>query len=239
MSDSLFYFKQFSLHQEKSLMKITTDGVLLGAWANCTGVSSILDVGAGTGLITLMLAQRSDASVVAIEPDPASFQELSVNISESPWAGRIGHFPATFQNFLQDHIKTGLSGFDLIVSNPPYFTQNKLPDDLKKATARHTLTLSYKDLLSGVYHLLNADGRFCVIQPARNMSFFISLAAEYHMYCNRIVKVRPREGKKVSRVLLEFGKTKVPLKTDFLVIHNGIGYSDEYRSLTQAFYIHV
>ena len=116
MANSFFRFKQFTINQDKCAFKVGTDGVLLGACANVTGMKRILDIGTGTGLIALMLAQRCDAEIIAIEPDNDSFVQASANVRLSKWSGRIRIENCTLQNFYPDN-----TSFDLIVSNPPYF----------------------------------------------------------------------------------------------------------------------
>jgi len=136
MPGNNFHFKKFSISQEKSVFKIGTDGVLLGAAADISGSESILDIGTGTGLIALMLAQRSGAFLTAIEPDKDSFEEASENIRRSPWSHRIQIENITLQEFNPQ------KEFDLIVTNPPYFTGSLRNPDEKKASARHNVSLS-------------------------------------------------------------------------------------------------
>jgi len=218
-------------------MKVTTDGTLLGAWANCSSAENILDIGAGTGLITLMLAQRCDAHIVAVEPGDKSFEELVENISASPWSSRISLYQMTFQDFTGDKRQKVPAKFDMIVSNPPFFVNDKLPDDPAKAAARHTVTLSYDNLLAGVVKTLSREGKFSIILPAEVRSYFISMAVDNKLFCNRVLQIRSRPGKNISRILLEFSRTKMPLRTRELVIHNGISYTKDYKNLTRDYYI--
>jgi tRNA1Val (adenine37-N6)-methyltransferase len=234
MTEPLFHFRQFSLRQEHSAMRITTDGVLLGAWADCEGAGTILDIGAGTGLIALMIAQRCDGTITAVEPDKGSFEDLQYNIFHSPWRERIIPVNRTLQTFARE---SGAGGaFDLIVSNPPFFSGDKLPEQSGKRDTRHTVMLTHETLITLVSLLLKRGGRFLLILPARYEQEIIALAAVQRLFCNRVLRVIPRQGKAVNRVLLEFGREKRPLQADRLTIHDGDDYSDSYKALTRAYY---
>ena len=215
-------------------MRITTDGVLLGAWTECEDAATVLDIGAGTGLIALMIAQRCDGTITAVEPEEGSFEDLQYNISRSPWRERIIPVKKTLQAFAQ---KSGAGeAFDLIVSNPPYFSGDKLPARSGKREARHTVMLTHATLITLTALLLKRNGRFSLILPARYEGEIIALAAGERLFCNRMLQVIPRQGKAVNRVLLEFGREKRPLQTDRLTIHDGDDYSDSYKALTRAYY---
>ena len=237
MADTVFYFKHFSIRQDHSLMKITTDSILLGAWTGCKGTGNILDVGAGTGVITLMIAQRCKGRIMAIEPDPGSYRDLLLNVGSSPWHEKIMCRPDTFQQFVRTVKKEEKPVFDLIVSNPPFFINDKLPADKEKANARHGISLSYKDLIAGTCKILAPEGIFCIIIPCRYMSHFISVATDHKLYCNRILYIKTRKNKEHTRVLLEFAKRKKPLDTHTLVIHDSNGYTDDFRTMTREYYL--
>jgi tRNA1Val (adenine37-N6)-methyltransferase len=234
MAEHLFRLGEFVLRQERSAMRVTTDGVLLGAWTACEGAREILDVGAGTGLIALMLAQRCGGKVTALEPDEASYEDLRYNIEHAPWAGRMRAVRKSLQAFAAGDNEKGR--YDLIVSNPPFFSGDKLPGDAGRRVARHALTLTHEELLAGVSRLLASDGCFYLILPARYEAKIIALAAERSLFCNRVLRVRPREGKPDNRVLLAFGTKKLPLRSGLLVLHEGKGYSNAYRELTKVYY---
>lgn len=237
MAETVFYFKKFSIRQDHSLMKVTTDGVLLGAWTGCKGAGNILDVGAGTGVITLMLAQHCKGHVMAIEPDTGSCRDLLRNVTSSPWHERIICKPDPFLRFVHVVEKEGKPAFNLIVSNPPFFINDKLPADEEKAPARHGVSLSYKDLITGTGRILASEGVFCVIIPYRYTSYFISMAIDHKLYCNRILYVKARKNKGYTRALLEFAKRKEMLETHTLIIHDGNGYTDDFRAMTRDYYL--
>ncbi len=143
MSNNYFKFKQFTVQQEYAPFKITTDSVLLGAWAGLEGAKKILDIGTGTGILALMAAQRTDAQIVAIEPEPASYMQAGLNITGSPWHDRITLYNSTVQEYKPD---AGLL-FDAVITNPPFFIDSLPNPDVGKAMARHSLTLSYHELI--------------------------------------------------------------------------------------------
>jgi tRNA1Val (adenine37-N6)-methyltransferase len=178
--NNYFRFKQFTIIQEKSAMKVGTDGVLLGAWTNVPRSGHILDIGTGTGVIALMLAQRSaDAHVTGIEYEPEAAQESSENARNSPWSNRISMLHISFQ----EYYKSCTGKFDLIVSNPPFFINSRKPKTGNLSIAKHNHLLPYDDLAQGIAHLLAANGMFSVVLPAistpiykkqlRNMGFFL------------------------------------------------------------------
>jgi tRNA1Val (adenine37-N6)-methyltransferase len=186
MANSYFRFKQFTINQDKCAFKVGTDGVLLGAYAGVTGRMKILDIGTGTGLVALMLAQRCDAEITAIEPDYDSFIQASENIRLSKWASRIRVENCTMQNYFPDKIK-----FDLIVTNPPYFVDSLKNPDPTKSNARHNDSLTHSDILTGAGRLLEEEGVLQLILPYDEGNIFIAEAQEYGFFCNSILKIRP------------------------------------------------
>jgi tRNA1Val (adenine37-N6)-methyltransferase len=216
-------------------MKVGTDGVLLGAWCNTENTSCILDVGTGTGLIALMLAQKSDAKIVAIEIDEEAAMQAKDNSSESKWKNRISIVHTSFQDFT----KTSTEKFDLIVSNPPFFVNSLKAPTTNRNLARHTDNLSHKDLLVHSKRLLSENGRLCLILPLTEGLSFIKLAREMNIHCHKLVYVYPRIGVDAKRVLLEFGLAKQQTIESTLTIeeterHN---YTPEFIELTREFYL--
>jgi tRNA1Val (adenine37-N6)-methyltransferase len=233
MSNSWFSFKQFTISQDKTAFKVGTDGVLLGAAANTDGADRILDIGAGTGLVALMLAQRCPARIFAIEPDPDSFQQCIENINSCPWKERIEAEMVSLQDF-RPTIR-----FDLIVSNPPYFTDSLKNPDPRKSAARHNDTLGNEELLSGVAGLLKETGRFQVILPWTEGNLLIATAAAYGLYCSEILKIRPTPSSDIRRLLLTFLKVRVKPSERFLTIEHGNRheFTQQYMDLTKDFYL--
>jgi len=234
MPSGSFTFKQFTIHQDRCIFKVGTDGVLLGAYAGITGIKTILDIGTGTGLIALMLAQRSDAEITAIEPDPESFEQACRNVSDSKWSDRIKVINTSFQNFLPQKHK-----FDLIVSNPPFFSRSLINPDPARAAARHNVTLNNKDLLPGISELLTEDGRAQVIMPYPEGNIFIAEANESGLYCNDILKIRPLPTSEVKRLIIKLSRNRNKTTEKFLTIEHGKRheFTQEYIDLTKDFYL--
>jgi tRNA1Val (adenine37-N6)-methyltransferase len=231
---SEFRFKQFTIQHDNSTMKVGTDAVLIGAWTDVSKARSILDVGTGSGVIALMVAQRTmaDTTIDAIEPDANSVKEASVNIAQSPWSSRV----AVHQTTIQDFQPAGQ--YDLIISNPPYFQRSFRPPKASRVVARHTETLSFDDLLLASSRLLKPDGRLALILPATEGSEFRHLALRYGYKCHRSTAFYSREGKPQERWLMEFSKNGIETEPGRFVLHgDGEAWSGEYRELTGEFYL--
>ena len=236
MANSYFKFKQFTIEQNQAAMKVGTDGVLLGAWCNCLKAKKILDVGTGTGLIALMCAQRNiDAKIDAVEIDEKAYQQAMLNVSNSPWKQRIVLVNESFQNYTnQGEIK-----YDLVVSNPPFFNNSLKNDCHQKSMARHTDTLGYDELVSGVIKILDNEGKFSVILPSDVKDEFTIIAKRKGLFINRILHVRPTPSKAEKRVLLEFGLNSNELEENTMILEEfgRHGYSEYYKELTKDFYL--
>lgn len=233
MANNYFEFKQFIIRQDHSAFKVGTDAVILGSSADVSSVANALDIGAGTGLIALMLAQRSNAAVTALEPDPGSFEDLVLNIKNCNWKDRI----EALNIYLQDFASS--CKFDLIVSNPPYFSNSLRNPDRSKAGARHKDLLTDDELLAGVDRLLEDEGLFQVIMPKAEGEVFISEGIKYGLFCNQIIRIRPLPSAAVNRLVLAFGRKKLSLTEKELTISTGQRheYTREYVELTKEFYL--
>lgn len=233
MTNNYFRFKQFTIYQDKAAFKVGTDGVLLGACADVTGVHRILDIGTGTGLIALMLAQRSDAKIIAIEPDSESFMQASENVMLSSWKERI-----KVENIDLQGYRPGIK-FDLIVSNPPYFDGSVRNPDHRKANTRHNISLINDDLLGSVSALIEDSGKFQLILPYVEGNIFIAEAQAYGLYCNNIIKIRPLPTSEIKRLILTFSKQRSRVQEKFLTIEHGRrhDYTEEYKNLTREYYL--
>jgi tRNA1Val (adenine37-N6)-methyltransferase len=229
-----FNFKQFSIKHDQCTMKVGTDAVLLGAWTQVVNHQKILDVGTGSGIIALMLAQRTspEVKIVAIEPDHDSAQQALLNVKQSPWPDKVEIIETTLQNF------TSPDKFDLIVSNPPYFLNSHLPPSEKRANARHTHSLSYDELLRAAVQRLTPHGRVAVILPTLEGLLFEEIAKSEKLHVNRQLSFFSREGKSQERWLFEFSFSPMEIELQTLVLHgNGETWSDAYQNLTRDFYI--
>jgi tRNA1Val (adenine37-N6)-methyltransferase len=231
-----FHFKQFTIEQDRCSMKVGTDGILLGAWADVAGVNNILDIGTGTGVIAIMLAQRAlQAEIHAVEIDEAAWSQALDNMKNAPWADRLHAHLDAIQHFVK---KTSLR-FDLVVSNPPFFSGGTLSNSQDKTSVRHTIKLPHGDLLAAVRTLLTPDGRFCVVLPYLEGLRFREMANSYHLFCTKMTDIKPKEGKAVERLLLQFERSVKRLEKDELVIQNGgvNEWTEEFRALTGEFYL--
>jgi tRNA1Val (adenine37-N6)-methyltransferase len=234
VGSDFFKFKQFTVHQGKSSFRVGTDGVLLGAYAFAENAKTILDIGTGTGLIAMMLAQRSDASIFAIEPDDDSFKQACENVNLTNWNKRITIQCVNLQTFCRETQK-----FDLIVTNPPYFSNSLKNPDPRISAARHNDLLSPEELLTGVTGLLNENGIFQLILPYVEGNVFIAIAGSFGLYCTDILKIRPMPTSEIKRMILTFSKTRLNVTEKFLTIEHGKrhDFTDEYIALTKDFYL--
>ena len=237
MESKPFQFKHFSIVQDRCAHKVGTDGVLLGAWVKVTESDlHILDIGAGSGLIALMLAQRSTAKTIidAVEIGPDDIQQARENVSRSPWPGKIKLHHTAVQNFFP------VNHYDLIVSNPPYFEKSLLPPDKHRTLARHTHTLPFRDLLSNASRLLTEKGRLAVILPFTEGLKVIELARKEQLNILRKTGFRSRAEKPVERLLLEFSReTCVAQESELTVFDKENTWSEEYKRITRDFYLRI
>ena len=237
MSNTHFNFKQFSVQQDLCSMKVGTDGVLLGAWTNTDNANSILDIGTGTGLIALMLAQRSNANITALDAEANAYQQAKINFDASPWTNRLQLVHSKIQDFHSDQL------FDLVVSNPPYFSGYYSSENLSRDIARSAdVLLSYEELISSAKKLLTANGRLTLILPADQQEKIITIANQNELALSRITFVKTKNTKDAKRILLEFVNSSSEVKEiiDELIIQsddNGRVYTQEYIDLTKDFYL--
>ncbi|MEG1402390.1 methyltransferase [Bacteroides sp.] len=232
MANSYFQFKQFTVWHDKCAMKVGTDGVLLGAWAPAKDALRILDIGTGTGLVALMLAQRSQATITALEIDKDASIQAIENIERSPWQSRIEVVRADFKSY-----RPALA-FDLIVSNPPYFIDSMKCPDGQRSTARHTNELSYEDLIEGVSVLLGHNGTFCIVIPTDVSEKVKNIALEYHLYPERQLFVITKPGAAPKRTLINFTFKEQDCYTEELLTEiSRHQYSQEYIALTKDYYM--
>lgn len=219
----MFQFKQFTIEQELCAMKVGTDGVLLGAWAK--GGPRILDIGTGTGIIALMMAQRyPEAQVTAIDIDEEAVRQAEQNVSQSPFLGRI----SVLQQAVQEH----LGEYESIVSNPPFFIDSLQAPDEQRNVARHTATLSYAELMKAAYRLLADNGEFSVVIPFDYRRRMEDEAVFMGFFPSRVCGVKTTERKPAKRYLLAFRKHPCPCQKEQLTIG-----SEDYQALTSAFYL--
>ncbi len=243
-----FQFKQFTIEQDRCAMKIGTDSVLLGAWVSLEhNPKSILDIGAGMGIISLQLAQRSAAeSIDAIEINSDAFEQCVENFEASPWGDRLfcyhcsaKEFGDSFSNASKD-LDEPEEKYDLIISNPPFYTDQYISDDDSRNTARFTKALSFQELISIAALLLSDNGMFALIIPKKEESNIIDLASKKGLFPKRICRVRGTITSNVKRSLLEFSSKKIKPVIDELTLEiTRHQYTSEYIALVDEFYLNM
>ena len=234
---SKFQFKQFAVNQDQCAMKIGTDGVLLGAWAPIDSrPNSILDIGTGTGIIALMLAQISDAQQIdALEIDENAYEQAVDNFESSPWGDRLFCFHAGLDEFVEEPEDE----YDLIVSNPPFYVEDFRSDNAQRDLARFQEAMPFEDLVESAALLLSENGIFAVIIPFKEEENFLELAKEYELFPIKITRVKGTHKTQIVRSLLAFRRYELSvLSADELVIEiNRHEYTDDYIALTKEFYL--
>lgn len=236
MSEKPFQFKEFTIYQDKTAMKVGTDGVLLGAWVDLSNQpDSILDIGTGTGLISLQLAQKCNAMTIdALEIEPNAYEQAVDNFENSDWGDRLFCYHASLQEFM-DEIN---EKYELIISNPPFYTDTFKSVEKKRATARHTKTLSFEELLSATAKLLTSNGTCAFIIPFHEEDNFLAYAKENQLYPQRITRVKGNIKTNFKRSLLQLSFTNTIPKMEELAIEiERHIYTNEYKDLVKDFYL--
>ena len=233
----MFQFKQFSVQQDQCAMKIGTDGVLLGAWTPIEhNPISILDIGTGTGIIALMLAQRTNAEQIdALEIDESAYEQAVDNFENSSWSDRLFCFHAGLDEFIEEPEDE----YDLIVSNPPFYAEDYKTDNEQRDLARFQDALPFEDLLEAADLLLSENGIFALILPYKEESKFVDLAKEFELFPIKITRVKGTPTTEIKRSLLAFSRNKpAQILADELVIETARHlYTPEYIALTKDFYL--
>ncbi|WP_347923905.1 methyltransferase [Pontimicrobium sp. SW4] len=236
MSFKPFLFKKFSVNQDRCAMKIGTDGPLLGAWASVSqNPFSVLDIGSGTGVIALMLAQRCYAELIdAIEIDDDAYEQCTENFENSPWNDRLFCYHASLEEFTEEIDDK----YDLIVSNPPFYSDDYKSENAQRDTARFEVAMPFKHLLESVSKLLSETGVFSVIIPFKEESEFIDLASNSGLFLNRTTRVKGNPSSDIKRSLMEFSFTENKSQIDELIIETERHqYTEDYINLTKDFYL--
>lgn len=233
-----FQFKKFSVNQDKCAMKVGTDGVLLGAWTLLeNNPYSILDIGSGTGLISLMLAQRSNAEQIdALEIDENAYEQCVENFENSNWGDRLFCYHASFQEFVEEMYEE--EEYDLIVSNPPFYTSQNKSENEQRDLARFEDALPFEHLLQGSEALLSENGVFCTIIPFSEEEDFIKIARHFGLFSFKTTRVKGTPTSEIKRSLIAFSKIEKQINTDELIIETSRHhYTEEYVELTKDFYL--
>ncbi len=231
----VFRYKQFNIRQDNTAMKIGTDGTLLGAWVDVSKANTILDIGTGTGVIALMVAQRNlEAKVTAVEISEDAIIDATFNIQESPWADRVELISTSLQRF------QSMDKYDVIVSNPPFFENSLKAETTNRNNARHTDSLHYSEILDFAQIHLSENGILAMILPVENAEKCIEMSSKYGLYLKRKTWVKPVPHKAPHRIVFELTNVFVEqVVNDELIIETGKrhDYTADYIALTNAFYI--
>ncbi|HBL62735.1 MAG TPA: tRNA (adenine-N(6)-)-methyltransferase [Cyanobacteria bacterium UBA8803] len=234
MSNPYFRFKQFTVFHDRCAMRVGTDGVLLGAWTDITGTQHILDIGTGTGLIALMLAQRSLSRIDAVEIDEAACIQARENVQRSPWSDRI----QVYHCAIQDYATTCRKRYDFLVSNPPFFENASKARHQARTLARHSDCLGQADILKTAAKLLHEDGRLAAIYPFEEAQIFLQKAKIFSFFCHRKLAVKPTLESQTKRILMELGKRQLPYQETTIAIEaTRRVYTPEFIALIKDFYL--
>jgi tRNA1Val (adenine37-N6)-methyltransferase len=235
-SNTHFHFKQFSVRHDRCSMKVGTDAVLLGAWVDVRDIKSVLEVGAGSGIISLMIAQRTSpvVKIDAVEIERGAAEQAVENILQSPWPSRIVVHPVAIQDFFPPE------QYDMIICNPPFFNNSLKPPDKGRLQVRHTTSLTFEDLVSAAVRLLKSSGKLSVILPEQEGILFSEIALSSQLYNTRKHSFRTRSEKPIERWLLEFSKHKSDLEDGKILLYKGgLEWSELYKNLTKDFYLKI
>lgn len=232
---NIFQFKQFKVYHQQSTLKVGTDAILLGAWADINNTEKILEIGSGCGVISLMLAQRTNAFIDAIDIDKKSCDEAIKNIEISPWHNQIKISNISFQNYC----KITEYQYDLIISNPPFFSNSLKSSDINKNLAKHNDNLSFEELAKGIYKLLKNNGKACIILPVNEANKFKLESLKQYLHCQKEIEIYTSAKKPISRILMQFGKEiKLYTKEKLTIMDEKQNYTQEYKNLTKDYYLH-
>ena len=233
MANSVFEFKEFKVRQDKCLMKISTDSVLLGAWVNPGKAKTVLDIGTGTGIIALMLAQRSNAAIDSIDIDADACEQAKENFTNSKWSERLNIHHNSLQKF------SSKKKYDIIVSNPPYFPCPNTHKEKLGAQAKYRHKMSFVDLADCVDRLLSPKGSFYVILPIHEGACFTNEAEKRNLFLTKYVWVKTTKNKKFpKRILMKFERSTQPVEEgDVLIIQGESHYTDQYKKLTKDYFL--
>ncbi len=238
MSKKPFQFKEFTIRQDKTAMKVGTDGVLLGAWVEFKqDLGSVLDIGTGTGLIALQLAQRTEAEIIdALEIEPQAYEQAVDNFENSDWGDRLFCYHSSLQEFAKEVDEK----YDLIISNPPFYNDTFKKLDHKRASARHTKTLSFNELLSATAKLLSPNGSCAFIIPFHEEESFLSIAAQHQLFPQRITRLKGNIKTSIKRTILQLSFDRTTPVVDELSIEiERHVYTAAYKNIVKDFYLNI
>ena len=222
-----FHFKQFSIFHHKSTMKVGTDAILLSVWCDISDANFILDVGTGSGIIALLLATRSKTNIHAVELDEDSVKEAEINFNNFP-----NKKPIVFHDDFINFAKNSNQKYDLIVSNPPFFSNDLLPNNNSRKASRHVDGLSHNNICEGVASLLSSNGNFCIVLPYDSSNNFIDTATKCNLHLHKQLIINPKPGTQPNRVNMEFrfSKSQIIITEDMLIRDENNNHSEQYKN---------
>jgi tRNA1Val (adenine37-N6)-methyltransferase len=228
-----FHLKRFSLMHHRSTMKVGTDAMLLASWVETEGVKRILEIGCGCGIISLILAQRCQAEIDAIDIDLASVEEATINFGFSPWSERLHCYHTDIRQFTSD------SPYDLIISNPPFFTSTFKTEKPRRNLARHEDSLPFQDLIDSAKRLLTHSGHFALVLPDNEAAKFIPLAESKEFFLRKLLNIIPIEGRKPNRLNMVFSQQKADnlIIENFTIRNSENQFTEQYKLMLKDFYL--
>lgn len=234
MANTYFQFKEFIIHQDQCAMKVGTDGVLLGAWSSLKG-ENVLDIGTGTGLLALMLAQRfCNAQITAVEINSEAYHQAKYNIKESPFHQRIDTHWCSFEDFKPPQ------PYDLIVCNPPYFKGHVVAASQNRTTARHQTNFSMTMLFEYAYQNLTPEGNLSLVYPYDDLKGIIHQANSIGLHLTQHTSIKGHATAHTKRCLLQFEKEAAPLiKEELIIEEKRHQYTDAFKGLVKPFYLNI
>ena len=234
MPKNSFTFKHFTIYQDRCAMKVCTDACILGASAAIENVKSILDIGTGTGLLALMLAQRTNAKIDAVEIEENAYSQAVSNISESKFKNKVTVYHQDIKLY------NAANSYDLIISNPPFYQKSLKSPDSQTNKALHAVELTFDELIASVKRLLKPNGRFVVLLPPFEVEKLIAIAQKKELYLSKKILIRHDESKPVFRIIATFQNLQtLDYQEETLVIHekNSKTYSENFRALLKDYYL--
>ncbi|MCJ8166525.1 methyltransferase [Pontibacter sp. E15-1] len=238
MANTYFQFKQFRVEQDRCAMKVCTDSCVFGAYLNVAGAKRVLDIGAGTGLLSLQVAQRTEATIDAVEIHPEAQLQATENFAASPWADRLTLHPLSLQQYAAQHHLP----YDVILSNPPFFLASLKSDSAAKNTAKHTGDLFFEDILQFAQAHLSSNGCLYLLLPPAEALYFEKSAAEHKLYLSETIAVYTYVGGKCIRHIQTFGRVPIeaPVTKQFYIRQQDkTTYTPEFVALLQPYYLHL
>ncbi len=213
-------------------MKISIDSVIIGSWAKTDNAKNILDIGTGTGILALMMAQKSEATIDAVEIDTVAYNEALENFTNSPFSKQIKCYNTDIKTFAPSN------KYDLIISNPPYFDENVHSDNKQRDMARNTKSLSHDALFENIVRLLDDDGTFYLILPFSKDKIIKEIAAKSGLFCEKQLIISGKASKQVNRIVYQFSRKNSDTVTEQLFVYNEDGkYSEQFKWLTENYYL--